>query len=229
MARLPRLAPPGIPQHIIQRGNNRQACFCCENDFIAYAGWLRDYAAQYRVQVHAWVFMTNHVHLLATPQSGQGVSKMMQSLGRMYVRYFNREYRRSGTLWEGRYKSCLVQSEEYLLHCYRYIELNPVRARMVSDPADYYWSSYASNALGRNSNLITPHTEYLQLGRYPKQRRERYRALFSRHLDQSLAEHISSAVNKGLALGSDRFKEEIEKQYQRRVTPAVVGRPRVDL
>ncbi|WP_346837947.1 transposase [Microbulbifer sp. SAOS-129_SWC] len=228
MARLPRLAPIGIPQHVIQRGNNRQACFCCEDDFIAYAGWLRDYAEEYLVEVHAWVFMTNHVHLLVTPRQEEAVARMMQALGRMYVRYFNRAYRRSGTLWEGRYKSCLVQSEDYLLQCYRYIELNPVRANMVADPAEYYWSSYASNALGKKSSLLTPHPEYLRLGRYPKLRRERYRALFSVHLDKKLTEDISSAVNKGLALGSGRFKDEIEQQYQRRVTPRVAGRPCLD-
>ncbi|GAA5525253.1 hypothetical protein Maes01_01818 [Microbulbifer aestuariivivens] len=149
MARLPRIAPVGVPQHVIQRGNNRQVCFGCEDDFIAYAGWLRDYAEEYAVEVHAWVFMTNHVHLLVTPLEERAVSKMMQALGRMYVRYFNGAYQRSGTLWEGRYRSCLVQSEDYLLHCYRYIELNPVRAGMVKDPGKYCWSSYGANALGR--------------------------------------------------------------------------------
>lgn len=228
MARLPRIAPIGIPQHVIQRGNNRQVCFCCDEDFIAYAGWLREYAAQYRVQVHAWVFMTNHVHLLLTPLADQAVSRMMQALGRMYVRYFNREYRRSGTLWEGRYKSCLVQSDEYLLHCHRYIELNPVRAAMVSNPAEYHWSSYPSNALGVPSSLLMPHPEYLKLGRYPKQRRERYRALFASALDPELTDEISALTDKGMALGNDRFKAEIETQCQRRVTPGRAGRPRLE-
>lgn len=228
MARLPRLNPIGIPQHVIQRGNNRQVCFCSEQDFIAYAGWLNQYANDFDVQVHAWVFMTNHVHLLVTPQSENGVSKMMQALGRIYVRYFNREYRRSGTLWEGRYKSCLVQSEIYLLQCYRYIELNPVRAGMVKDPADYYWSSYACNGLGKQSSLAVPHPEYLALGRYPKQRCERYRALFQHHLDAPVVEQIRKSVHKGLALGSDRFKREIEEQFARRVTETPLGRPRLE-
>lgn len=113
MARLPRLTPAGIPQHIIQRGNNRQVCFCCDEDFIAYAGWLKKYSEEYEVKIHAWVFMTNHVHLLATPETDEGIGQMMQSLGRMYVRYFNRTYRRTGTLWEGRYKSCLVRVPRY--------------------------------------------------------------------------------------------------------------------
>jgi len=228
MARLPRLNPIGIPQHVIQRGNNRQACFSSEQDLIAYAGWLKEYSREFDVQVHAWVFMTNHVHLLVTPQADAGVSNMMQAIGRIYVRYFNREYRRSGTLWEGRYKSCLVQSEEYLLQCYRYIELNPVRANMVADPADYYWSSYSCNGLGVKSNLVTPHAEYLSLGRYPKQRCERYRALFRSALDGELVDEIRRSLNKGLALGSESFKQTLETRFQRRVTEAPLGRRKLE-
>ncbi|GIU31948.1 transposase [Shewanella schlegeliana] len=137
MPRKPRANPIDIPQHIIQRGNNRQACFTSEQDFIAYTGWLKDYAKKFQVEIHAWVFMTNHVHLLCTPREHNAISQMMQSLGRQYVRYFNYTYKRSGTLWEGRYKSCLVQAEDYLLQLYRYIELNPVRANMVDDPCKY--------------------------------------------------------------------------------------------
>jgi len=128
MARLPRLCLSGIPQHIIQRGNNRQICFASNEDFAAYAYWLNEYSAKYEIAIHAWVFMTNHVHLLVTPGTTDGLSKMMQSLGRQYVRYFNYTYRRSGTLWEGRFKSCVIEAENYLLSCQRYIELNPVRA-----------------------------------------------------------------------------------------------------
>ena len=128
MARLSRLCPAGVPQHIIQRGNNRQACFAPDQDMAAYAHWLAEAAEKYQVSIHAWVFMTNHVHLLVTPSSKDGISKMMQTLGRQYVRYFNYIYQRSGTLWEGRFKSCVVDAEDYLLICQRYIELNPVRA-----------------------------------------------------------------------------------------------------
>lgn len=159
MSRRTRLCPPGAAQHVIQRGNNRQICFCADEDCAAYAHWLREAATKFRVQIHAWVFMTNHVHLLVTPADAEGVSRMMQQVGRRYVRYFNKTDRRSGTLWEGRFKSCLVQSTEYLLQCYRYIELNPVRASMVCDPADYKWSSYRSNGLGVGSALLTPHQE----------------------------------------------------------------------
>lgn len=154
MARLHRLSPAGIPQHVIQRGNNRQACFNSDEDFAAYAYWLKEYADKYQVQIHAWVFMTNHVHLLVTPIKESAVSQMMQSLGRCYVRYYNKTYQRSGTLWEGRFKSCLIESSGYLLQCYRYIELNPVRALMVSDPSEYRWSSYRSNGLGVYTLLI---------------------------------------------------------------------------
>ena len=137
MARLKRVAPIGVPQHIVQRGNNRQVCFCDEHDMKAYLSWLMELSVKHQVEIHAWVLMTNHVHLLCTSRQTMGVSKMMQSLGRVYVRYFNQRYGRSGTLWEGRFKSCLVDSENYLLEVYRYLELNPVRAAMVNCPAEY--------------------------------------------------------------------------------------------
>ena len=126
MARLNRICPVGVPQHIIQRGNNRQVCFAGEQDFAAYAVWLKDYSKKYQVDIHAWVLMTNHVHLLCTPRVENAVSSMMQAIGRQYVRYFNFSYKRTGTLWEGRFKSCLVDEESYLLQLYRYIELTPL-------------------------------------------------------------------------------------------------------
>ena len=178
MARRKRICPAGIPQHIIQRGNNRQACFGLEEDFSAYAHWLEEASRKYQVAIHAWVFMTNHIHLLATPTSEDGISRMMQSTGRRYVRYFNHTYRRSGTLWEGRFKSCVVDAENYLLTCQRYIELNPVRANMVESPADYKWSSYHANGLLRASRLSTPHEIWMRLGLSDKERAERYRGLF---------------------------------------------------
>ena len=160
MARLPRICLPGIPQHIIQRGNNRQTCFASEEDFSAYAYWLDEYARKYRVAIHAWVLMTNHVHLLVTPKTDDGVSRLMQTLGSHYVRYFNFTYKRTGTLWEGRFKSCLVDEENYFLICQRYIELNPVRANMVTTPGDYKWSSYQANGLGKSMEFWTPHRVY---------------------------------------------------------------------
>ena len=218
MARLPRVCLPGIPQHIIQRGNNRQACFASDADFSTYAYWLAEYAHKYHVHIHAWVFMTNHVHLLATSREEGGVSKMMQSLGRSYVRYFNHTYQRTGTLWEGRYKSCVVDAENYLLTCMRYIELNPVRARMVETPEQYRWSSYHANGLGKKVSLWTPHDTYKGLGRTLSTRTKAYRELFKYYLDSESLTQIRQSANQGMALGNDRFKQEIEKLSGRRMT-----------
>lgn len=217
MARLPRLCPVGIPQHIIQRGNNRQPCFASDEDFAAYASWLLKASKLYRVDVHTWVFMTNHVHLLVTPHEANAVSRMMQYVGRHYVRYFNHTYRRTGTLWEGRFKSCLVQEDEYLFYCYRYIELNPVRAKMVAHPADYRWSSYHANAMGVNSNLRSPHPLYIALGSDAASREANYRSLFDAHIDSQVIDDIRGSVQKGLVLGSDYFKEAIADLTGRRV------------
>ena len=161
MTRLPRIALPSIPQHVIQRGNNRQPCFYADDDYHFYLECLGEAARKYHVSIHAYVLMTNHVHLLLTPAAMTGVSQVMQTLGRRYVRYINHTYRRSGTLWEGRYHASLVQADHYLLTCYRYIELNPVRAGMTDDPAGYRWSSYRCNALGQPDKLIEPHEYYL--------------------------------------------------------------------
>jgi len=229
MARLPRVCLPGIPLHLIQRGNNRQVCFASQDDFAAYACWLQEYASKYRVEVHTWVFMTNHVHLLVTPSTASGVSRMMQSLGQRYVRYFNYTYRRTGTLWEGRYKSCVIDAEHYLLTCMRYIELNPVRAGMVESPADYLWSSYQTNALGKSIALHTAHPVYLLLGEAAQARERAYRALFEAHVDVNANALIREATNKGLAVGSDRFKAEIERLSGLRVTEKKRGpKPKKD-
>ncbi len=218
MARLPRLCLPGIPQHVIQRGTNRQPCFASEDDFAAYAYWLEEYASKNKVAVHAWVFMTNHVHLLVTPEIEGGVSRMMQSVGRHYVRYFNTTYQRTGTLWEGRFKSCVVDAENYLLVSQRYIELNPVRASMVESPEEYPWSSFRANGLGQPIKLWTPHTHYLSLGRNVEQRTKAYRSLFAGHLDKDLMNQITTSCNKNLALGNEKFKRDIEALTGRRVT-----------
>ena len=151
MARLPRLNPPGVAQHIIQRGNNRQACFLQEEDYSRYLAWLADCSKKFGMDIHAYVLMTNHVHILATPQTEESISKTMQSLGRRYVRYFNYTHQRTGTLWEGRFRSCLVQSERYLLECYRYIELNPVRAVLANDPSS---GISAPGTIGRKPDEI---------------------------------------------------------------------------
>jgi putative transposase len=225
MARLLRVCPAEVPQHVIQRGNNRQVCFASAQDFAAYSNWLKEYAEKYGVSMHAWVLMTNHVHLLCTPKTDNAISHMMQALGRRYVRYFNFTYKRTGTLWEGRFKSCLVQQEDYLLQVYRYIELNPVRAGMVDHPSDYPWSSYPINALGKDCELCTPHSTYLALGHDVAERLSQYRELFKHHIDGKLLANIRSSVNKGMALGSDRFLVEIENLTGRRMTAKKMGRP----
>lgn len=225
MARLTRISPVDIPVHVIQRGNNRQVCFTTEQDYVTYTAWLAAYAKRCRVDIHAWVMMSNHVHLLCTPRREGSLSQMMQSLGRCYVRYFNREYHRSGTLWEGRYRSCLVQENTYLLEVYRYIELNPVRAEMVASPCDYRWSSYQINALGQSSDLCTPHSTYLALGANDAERQHHYRELFDRCVDDELLAEIGATAHKGLALGNDQFKQAIELLTGGRVTPKKRGRP----
>ena len=164
MPRRARLALAGVAWHIIQRGNNRSACFYAEEDYRRYLDTLKEQAEKYGCLIHAYVLMTNHVHLLVTPERADSAALMMKNLGQRYVQYINRTYKRSGTLWEGRFKSCLAQSEDYVLACYRYIELNPVRANMISHPRDYRWSSYCANAEGQLDALLTKHVEYLGLG-----------------------------------------------------------------
>ncbi len=229
MARLPRLCLPGIPQHIIQRGTNRQVCFASDEDFSAYARWLEEYSNKYRVAIHAWVFMTNHVHLLVTPQTTDGVSRMMQTLGRHYVRYFNYTYKRTGTLWEGRFKSCVVDADNYLLICQRYIELNPVRAGMVASPGEYPWSSFKASGMGKSVKLWTPHHLYTELGITEPDRISAYNELFSLHLDDAVLDNIRSVSNMGMALGNEKFRREIEELSGRRVTPLKRGPKSKDL
>lgn len=225
MARLPRVHLAGVPEHIIQRGNNRQVCFADDEDFAAYAHWLKTYSEAFGVHIHAWVFMTNHVHMLCTASDSSGISQMMQSLGRQYVQYFNRRYRRSGTLWEGRFKSCLVQEEHYVLAVYRYIEMNPVRAGMVSSPAAYAWSSYAINGLGKPSALCQPHACYLALAESEAERQQAYREMFKGEVNEALLCDIRSAAKSGMALGNDRFKQEVADLTGRRQQMGQRGRP----
>ena len=209
MPRRIRFDQPGLPQHIIQRGNNRSACFFADGDYYCYLHWLRKAAHDHGVKVHAYVLMTNHVHLLATPAKAGALATMMQSLGRRYVRYVNSTYKRSGTLWEGRYKAGAVDAEDYVLRVYRYIELNPVRANMVAHPGDYPWSSYAINGGGKASEWLKPQALYLALGSGMKERTEAYVALFRTELDPEVTGRIRSAVNLGIGVGDARFQAEI--------------------
>ena len=225
MPRQPRLILADIPVHLIQRGNNRQACFFADDDYLFYLDWLRDYAGKSRCAIHAYVLMTNHVHLLLTPALATGVGQLMKRLGQRYVQYVNRCYRRSGTLWEGRFRSCIAQQENYLLLCQRYIELNPVRAGMVAHPGEYRWSSYRANAQGEPSSLLQPHEVYLALGTTDTDRQAAYRELFRHHLEPGMIDQIRRASNGSYAIGCDRFREQIEAMTGRRTTPGRSGRP----
>jgi len=228
MARQPRFTIPGIPQHVIQRGNNREPCFYAEEDYWRYKDELTQAAKKNHAIIHAYVLMTNHVHLLVTPQHEYSITHMMQDLGRKYVRYINTTYKRTGTLWEGRFKASLVDSDAYLLTCMRYIELNPVRANMVSHPGDYRWSSYACNANGKQSKTIHPHPLYTALDKTPEQRLFAYRELFRMHLASDQIHQIRDALNQQLVLGREDFKDKIEAMTNRQTRPRPLGRHRIE-
>ena len=225
MPRPQRLNIPGVPQHITQRGNNRQVCFFENKDRQTYLELLLKAAVRRGCSVHAYVLMSNHVHLLLTPDIADGVSHLMQDIGREYVRYINKTHQRSGTLWEGRFKSSLVDSEAYCLACYTYIELNPVRAAMVTSPQDYSWSSFHTNALGEPNPLITPHEQWLRLGEEDETRCRAYRDMCDGNMAGAQVETIRHTNSKGLPLGSKRFRAEIESQLKVKLGTGKVGRP----
>ncbi|RDE22355.1 transposase [Motiliproteus coralliicola] len=223
MARLKRLVLPGQPHHVIVRGNNRQAVFVTDEDYRFYLEKLVELCERYRCAIHAYVLMTNHVHLLVTPDTKDGLGRLMQGMGRYYVRYFNHCYRRTGALWEGRFKSAPVDSERYLLTCYRYIELNPVRAAMVEHPAQYPWSSYRSNGLGEDDPVVIPHPLFQALGQGDKERQVAYKALFDRAIDPKDEAEIRWNTAKSWAIGDTRFKEQIEQATARAASPRPRG------
>jgi putative transposase len=225
MARLPRLAIAHQAHHIIQRGNDRQPIFRDADDRLAFLGWLKEAARQYQVAIHAYVLMDNHIHLLATPADSDGMSRMMQRIGRFYVPYFNQKYGRVGTLWQGRYKASVVEAERYLIACSRYIELNPVRAGIVADVAVYPWSSYPHHVGVRVDPLVTDHPLYWALGNTPFERELAYKQLLEQVPDAGEVDAMTQSVLKGWALGSEQFKSRLEKQVSRRVQPAKRGRP----
>ena len=227
MPRRPRFAGDGIPWHIIQRGVNRAACFFAEDDYQFYLHYLGEYSRDFGCDIHAYVLMTNHVHLLLTPKDADGAARMMKHSGQRYVQYVNRINRRSGTLWEGRFRSCLTQTEDYVLACYRYIELNPVRAGVVTHPRHYRWSSYGANGEGKTNAVITAHEQYLRLGRREAERLENYRALFKAHMDPEIIDDIRQATNGNYALGSRKFQAEIAAAQGRRAARGKAGRPRM--
>jgi putative transposase len=225
MARLPRLIVPGQPHHVIQTGNNNQLVFQDADDYRAFLGWLRTAAKNYKVAVHAYVLMPNHLHLLVTPADEDGLGQMMQWIGRYYVPYFNQKYSRSGTLWNGRYKTSLIDAEQYFMLCSRYIEFNPVRNGMVVRAEDYPWSSYCHHAGIRPDGLVTDHAQVWALGNTPFQREAAYIAIAEPALTAQEIDTVGKALLKGWPLGSEQFKTALEKKVKRQVLPAKRGRP----
>ncbi|HWP10718.1 MAG TPA: transposase [Ramlibacter sp.] len=225
MARLPRLTIPGYPHHIIQRGNNRQAIFAGDADYELLLSLLEDNARQAGVAIHAYVLMSNHFHLLATPETVQSIPQMMQAVGRRYVRYFNRLQGRTGTLWEGRYRSTLIQTERYLLTCMAYIDLNPVRAGLVADPAEYLWSSHGHYVGLRHDRLITPHPLYWELGNTPFARDAAYAELVRSGITAEQQQLLTNATLSGWALGEADYVADLQRRTARRVSKTRAGRP----
>jgi putative transposase len=226
MPRRPRIDLPGNPQHIIQRGVDRQPVFFADADCSFYLDWLATYSQKRGILLHAYCLMTNHIHLVLTAPTAAELGGLMQDMGRRYVQYVNRSYQRSGGLWEGRYKSSYIQTERYLLTCQRYVELNPVRAEMVKAPGEYRWSSYRANALGEANPLVTPHHVYLGLGAIPENRLQAYRELFAAAVDDADLTLIRVATQQGVVVCDSRFAQAIEKRLEQAVQPRPRGRPK---
>ncbi|WP_309678515.1 REP-associated tyrosine transposase [Polaromonas sp.] len=225
MARLPRLTVPGYPHHVIQRGNNRQAIFAATADYQMLLDLLAENAQKFDVAVHAYVLMSNHFHLLATPQTPEGLPQMLQAVGRRYVRYFNDRQGRSGTLWEGRYRSTLIETDRYLLACMAYIDLNPVRAGMVAEAKDYPWSSHGHYAGLRADSLVTPHPLFWTLGNTPFAREAAYAELVRAGISPAQQSALTRSVLSGWALGDEKFVADLQKRTDRRVQKIRPGRP----
>jgi putative transposase len=225
MARLPRLSVPGYPHHVIQRGNNRQAIFATSADYQFLLELLEQNARTLGVSIHAYVLMGNHFHLLVTPLADDALPRMMQAVGRRYVRYFNDSQGRSGTLWEGRYKSTLIQTERYLLSCMAYIDLNPVRAGLVAHAREYPWSSHGHYIGQCQDRLITPHPLYWDLGNTPFAREAAYDELVNAGLSLDTQNALTQSTLRGWALGEAEFVADLQKKTERRVSKALAGRP----
>jgi putative transposase len=225
MARLPRLVVPSQPHHLIQQGHDGQLIFRDEQDYQQFLVWLKESAKEYKVAIHAYVLMPDHLHLLASPATESGLAQMMQRVGRYYVPWFNAKYGRSGTLFRGRFKTSLLEAAPYFLACSRFVELNPVRAQLAADPGDYPWSSYAHHAGLRPDPVITDHALYWALGNTPFQREAAYIELAGGPLAAAMLEEIKHALLTGWPLGSQAFKTELQLKAKRQVLPARRGRP----
>ncbi|CUB04557.1 transposase [Marinomonas fungiae] len=200
MPRRPRTFLPNVPVHIVQRGASHEAVFFDDEDYKAYAGWMKEAAQTYDIAIHAFVLMTNHIHILLTAQNPENVGKFMQHIGRRYVPFINHKYGRSGSLWEGRYKSNLVQSERYFLAVMRYIELNPVRASMVEQAAQYRWSSFRHNSGLKPLSFITPHPIFTALGSNIESRNQYYLSMFEHKQNTQEINTIRNAWQRGRPL-----------------------------
>ncbi len=225
MPRKTRMYLPGVPAHIVQRGNNREACFFCEDDYCFYKQVLAEGMKRYGVELHAYCLMTNHVHLLMTPKEEDSISRVIQHVGRQYVQYINKTYRRSGTLWEGRHKSSIIDAENYLLSSYRYIEINPVAASMVEKPEEYPWSSYHYNAIGKPDLLVTPHLVYRCIAGGVDKRLSVYCELFRYSLPDHELNEIRSCLTANQVLGSGCFRGQVEGMLGRKLGHLKRGRP----
>lgn len=225
MPRRARSYVPGLPYHIVQRGNNREACFIEPENYQFYLKLWRQISKRYEVRVHAYCLMTNHIHMLATPKRRSALSETMKVVGSRYAQYINRKYGRTGTLWEGRHRASLVQSELYFLKCSRYIELNPVRAGMVARPEEYRWSSYGVNGWG-DISWLDPHEEYFRLGTCPADRAHAYRELFTNQISEEDLHLIRKAAHYCQPVGDDRFKARIEVMYGIKPGQMKRGRPK---
>ncbi len=226
MPRKQRFFLPGVPAHLVQRGNNRQAVFYDDSDYRAYLGWLVEGAQRYGGAIHAYVLMTNHVRLLLTPRDRDSISRLLQYVGRRYVAYVNHRYGRTGTLWEGRFKASVIDASEYLLRCYRYIELNPVRAGMVDAVRGYRWSSNRANAQEAADPAVSAHEVYLGLGKDAQTRRAAYRQWFRGHVEEQHIDGIRACLQTGTPLGNDRFRGDLERALKVKVGQASRGHPR---
>jgi putative transposase len=225
MARLPRISLPGHAHHVVQRGHNRQGIVQDDADRLQWKSLLRDAAVTHRVDVHAWLLLDDHFHLVLTPQTAEGLGRMMQSLARRHAAEFNRRHGRTGTLWEGRYRSTLIQTERYFLACMVYIDLNPVRAGMVTQAADFPWSSHAHYTGTRQDAWLTPHPLYWSLGNTPFARELAYAQLVQAGIEQSQQHALTSATLSGWALGEESFVSGLQRLTPRRVSKAAAGRP----
>ena len=223
MTRLPRFTIPGVPQHVIQRGNNKATIFVSTHDYLFFRECMLSAIRRFACQIHAYVFMTNHVHFLMSPNRSGAIGRVMQSVGGRYAKYVNDRYGRTGTLWEGRYRATVINSDEYLFSCYRYIEENPVRAAIVTEPGEYRWSSYSANALGASDSLVTAHERYVALGDTPGSRQEAYGSFFRVLMQPSTISALRDSTNYGWALGDTEFQSELTRT-DRRAAP--VRRPR---